>query len=121
MTEESQDMWDKVHRILVKDVEKTEDVKCHYFSHAVHFNKATAFHRDSNSCWSGFDAIAPFGCYSGGWLEFPDLGIEIASRLGDLLFIWGAALVHDAVDWRGDGVGEGRMAFASFSNRYVLD
>jgi len=75
MTEESQDMWDKVHRILVKDVEKTEDVKCHYFSHAVHFNKATAFHRDSNSCWSGFDAIAPFGCYSGGWLEFPDLGI----------------------------------------------
>ncbi len=90
-------MGDKICRILVKDVEKTKDVKCHYFSHAVHFNKATNFHKDNHSCWSGFDAIAPFRCYSGGWVEFPDLGIQIASRPGDLLFIQGAAPYHDAV------------------------
>src|SRR5260221_14171698 len=68
-------------------------------------------------CWSGFDVIVPFGCYSGGWLEFPELGIQIASRQGGLLFIRGAALLHDAVDWSSDGVGEGRMVFTFFSDR----
>ncbi len=110
-------MWDEIHRIPVEDVEKMKDVKCHYFSHAVHFEKATAFHRDCNLCWSGFDVIVPFGCYSGGWLEFPELGIQIASRQGGLLFIRGAALLHDAVDWSSDGVGEGRMVFTFFSDR----
>ena len=117
LTAESQVLWNKIRSIPVKQVEKTKDIKCHYFSHAVHFNKATHFHRDKRSCWSGFDAIAPFGCYSGGWLEFHDLGIRIPSRPGDLLFIQGAALWHDAVDWRGDGEGEGRMVFAFFSDR----
>jgi len=120
MAEECKKVWDAMRGIPVKDVEKMDPIKSLYHGHAVHFNKDHEPHVDQHSCWAGFDAIAPFGSYSRGFLEFPDLGIRIPSRAGDLFFIRGAALHHNAGDWTGEGEGEGRMVFAFFSQRYVF-
>ena len=120
MTRESQKVWDEAcnSKNGVKHIEHTRNIKTHYLSHAVHFNSDTHFHLDANSCWSSFDAIAPFGQYRDGKLEFRDLGIRIPSKPGDLFFIRGASLYHDAVEWKADKLGEGRMVFALFSDRF---
>ena len=102
-----------------------EAVKAHFQSHAVHFNAGTddpevnvrrKYHKDTRSCWGGFDAVGVMGKYDGGELEFPDLGYSFPSRPGDLFFLRGAAFRHGAVDWQG----EGRMVFALFSEKNVF-
>ena len=71
--------------------------KAHFQSHAVHFNAGTddpkveverKYHKDTRSCWGGFDAVGVIGQYEGGELEFPDLGYSFPSRPGDLFFLW---------------------------------
>ncbi len=114
-------MWDiiRTHRDAKNHL---GNVKSHFVSHAVHFNAgtddpaATEYHRDTRSCWSGFDAVGVFGKYDAGELEFPDLGYSFPSHPGDLFFLRGAAFRHTAVNWRG----EGRMVFAAFSGKDIF-
>ncbi|KAF8329970.1 uncharacterized protein EI90DRAFT_3016929 [Cantharellus anzutake] len=91
-------------------------VKSHFFSHAVHLPSDTQYHKDQESCWSCFDAIAVFGKYEGGELHFPELGYFFPSHPSDLFFIRGATFEHDAGGWEGDG----RMVFAMFSDKGVF-
>jgi len=69
----SQEVWKNIHDHRLHS-EALEDISAHFFSHAVHFNSAPHIHTDSNSCWTGFDAIGVIGRYEGGRLFFPELG-----------------------------------------------
>jgi hypothetical protein len=89
------------------------DIKTHYYSHAIRFNAGTGYHKDDESCWSGFDAIAVFGEYERGELHLRDAGYSFPSRPSDLFFIRGAGFYHDAIDWKG----RGRMVLALFADR----
>jgi len=91
--------------------------KCYLFSQAALFNSAPGEpHKDKESAWSGFDAVGVFGDFEGGSLEFPELGCSFPSRPGDLLFIRGAGLLHQAKGWSGNG----RMVLTMFANRRVF-
>lgn len=110
----SSQVWDKLHE---RDKEHyLGHIKCHFISHAVRFNADSSPHRDSASSWGGFDAIAAFGRYQGGLLEFPLLGYALPSTPGDLFFIRGAGILHDMKGWEG----EGRMVVALFSDRRIF-
>ncbi|KAF8307647.1 uncharacterized protein EI90DRAFT_3293931 [Cantharellus anzutake] len=115
LSRQSRRMWDSIRRD--RDPEGyLAHIKCHFFSQFVRFNAGTKFHADKRSCWSGFDAIAVFGEYDGGELQFEDLKCGFPSRPSDLFFIRGAGLRHDAASWSGSG----RMVIALFSDRRVF-
>lgn len=115
LSKQSRQVWDSIRQNRDPSGYLAH-IKCHFFSQMVRFNAGTQFHKDSRSCWSGFDAIAVFGRYDGGELQFPDLECGFPSRPSDLFLIRGAALKHDAAGWAGDG----RMVVALFSDRRVF-
>ncbi|KAF8317828.1 uncharacterized protein EI90DRAFT_3293420 [Cantharellus anzutake] len=112
----SREVWNKIRRKHDRRKGYLSEVKSHFFRQAIWFNADTEFHHDSASCWCGFDAVAGFGRYEGGLWEFPDLGYALPSNPGDLLFLRGAGIMHDATSWEG----QGRMVFALFSDRRVF-
>ncbi|KAF8309451.1 uncharacterized protein EI90DRAFT_1506119 [Cantharellus anzutake] len=87
----SREVWNKIRRKHDRRKGYLSEVKSHFFGQAIRFNADTEFHRDSASCWCGFDAVAGFGRYEGG-------------------------IMHDATSWEG----QGRMVFALFSDRRVF-
>ncbi|KAF8324667.1 uncharacterized protein EI90DRAFT_3129601 [Cantharellus anzutake] len=102
LAKSGQEVWNHVRQF--RDKEKDlQAVKSHFVSHAVIFNSDEDYHKDTNSCWSGFDAVAVLGEYEGGLLHFPELGYSFPSRPGDLFFIRGAAFTHSARGWEGAG------------------
>jgi hypothetical protein len=84
---------------------------------ALHFNQMPRHtHFDNKSLHSGMDRINPWGPFEDGILVFPDLGIYIRVRRGDIVFLRGAALRHGAQAW----TGQGRMVLVPFVDRRLF-
>lgn len=52
------------------------------------------FHIDSKDWKNGFSVVAPFGNYIGGYLHFPELGLQFIVQPGDVILFQSHLLQH---------------------------
>jgi hypothetical protein len=84
---------------------------------AIHFNQMQKdFHYDNKSLYSGYDVLNPWGPFRNCRLVFPGLGIYLPIEPGDIVLLRGAALLHGATNW----VGDGRMVLVPFVDRRLF-
>ena len=66
------------------------------------FNRWSPPHPDRNDPNYSWACIVYFGTFRDAWFNFPQLGLKVRIRPGDVVFFRGKDLIHAVPDW-GDG------------------
>ncbi len=81
---------------------------------AVIVNRATPFHRDTNSKCPWYDMLVTVGTYEEADMELPGYGIRLEYRPGSAVALCGAALSHGVEAADGD-----RVSYAWFMRSQI--